>query len=51
MELGDCYGKAEGSIEGSEGNRNTIGKPTESTNPDPWGLSETEPQTKEHTQA
>ena len=29
--------------------RNSTGRPTESTNMDPWGLSETEPPTKEQT--
>jgi hypothetical protein len=29
--------------------RNSTGRPKESTNPGPWELSETEPPTKEHT--
>jgi hypothetical protein len=29
-----------------ERDRNSIGRPTQSTNLDPWGLSETEPSTK-----
>jgi hypothetical protein len=43
------YGRVWKRIEGPEGDRNSTGKPTESTNLDTWELSETEPQTKEHT--
>jgi hypothetical protein len=32
---------------GPQGDRNSTGRPTESTNLDPWGLSETELPTKE----
>ena len=39
MELGEGFGVSKG-----------IGTPTKSTNLDPWGLSETEPSTKEHRQ-
>jgi hypothetical protein len=39
-----------GRIENPEGDRNSTGRPTKSTNLDPWGLSETEPSTKEHIQ-
>jgi hypothetical protein len=39
MELGDFYGRDEGRIEGPEGNKNSTGRPTESTNLDLWGLS------------
>ena len=42
---------AEGSIERLGGDRNSTGRPTESTNMDPWRLPETEPLTKEHTRA
>ena len=41
------YEKVGGRIKDPEGNRNSTGRPTESTNLDPWGLSETEPPTKE----
>jgi hypothetical protein len=37
-------------LQGPKGDRNSIGKLTESTNLDPWGFSETEPPTREHTQ-
>jgi hypothetical protein len=38
-------------IEGPKVPGNLTGEPTESTNLDPWELSETQPPTKEHTQA
>ena len=38
-------------IEGSEGDRKSTKKSTESNNLDPWKLSETDPPTKEHKQA
>jgi hypothetical protein len=38
-----------GRVEGPEGIGTPQEDPTESTNLDPWGLSETEPPTKEHT--
>ena len=50
MDFRDSYGIVRGRIEVPEGNRNFTGRPTESINLDPWGLSETEPPTKEHTQ-
>ena len=50
MELGDSYGRIGRRTAGPEGDKNSTGKPTESTNLDP-GLSETEAPTKEHTQA
>jgi hypothetical protein len=50
IETEDSYRRNGGRIVGPEGNRNSIGRPTESTNLDPWG-SESEPPTKEHTQA
>jgi hypothetical protein len=37
MELGDSYGIIRGRIIGPEGDRNFTGRPTESTNLDPWG--------------
>ena len=49
-----CSGYCErvgGRIEGPEGDRNSIGRPTESNNLDLWGLPETGPPTKDHTQA
>lgn len=36
---------------GLEEDRDSSGRLTESTNLDPWGLSKTEPPTKEHAQA
>jgi hypothetical protein len=33
-----------------EGDRNSTGRPTEPTNLDSWGLPETAPSTKKHTQ-
>ena len=50
MELGNSYGRIEERTVGPESDRNSTGRPTESTNLDPWRLSETEPTTKEHTQ-
>ena len=50
-EVRDPYGRVRGRIEGAEGDGNPIGRPTVSTNLDPWELPETEPPTKEHTQA
>ena len=38
-------------IERPKGDGNPIGRPTVSTNPDPWECSETKPPTKEHTWA
>ena len=40
-----------GEIEGAEGDGNPIGRPTVSTNLNPWELPETKPPTKEHTWA
>ena len=37
MELGDSYGRIGGRIVGPEGDTNSTGIPTESTNLDPWG--------------
>ena len=50
-EVRDPYGGIRGRTEGGEGDDNPIGRPTMSTNLDPWELLETEPPTKEHTQA
>jgi hypothetical protein len=41
MKVGDSYESAGGRIEGPEGDRNSTGRPTESTSLDPWQLSET----------
>jgi hypothetical protein len=49
MELRDFDGRVGGRIEGLEGDRNSAGRPTESTNLDLWGLPETELPTTEHT--
>ena len=48
MEVRDSYGRFVGRTEGPEGDRNSIGRSTESTNLDPSEYSETESQTKEH---
>ena len=37
MELEDSYGRIGGRTTGLEGDRNSTGKPTESTNLDTWG--------------
>jgi hypothetical protein len=37
MELGDSYGRIGGRIAGPKGDRNFTGRPTESTNLEPWG--------------
>ena len=50
MGIGDSYGVGR-RIAGPEGDENSTGRPIESTNLDPWKLSETEPPTKEHTLA
>jgi hypothetical protein len=36
MELGNSNGRIGGRIEGSKRDRNSIGRPTKSTNLDPW---------------
>jgi hypothetical protein len=46
-DLGHSYGKVGERIEGPEKVRNSIGRPTESANLNPRGLSETKPPTKE----
>jgi hypothetical protein len=45
----DPYGRLWGRIADPEGDRNSTGRPRESTNMDPWELSETKPPTKKHT--
>jgi hypothetical protein len=47
MELGESFGRVGGRIEGPKGDRDITGRPTEPANLDCWGLSETEPPTKE----
>ena len=42
--------KSWGRTKSPVGDRNSTGRPTESTNQEPWELSETEPPTKKHTQ-
>jgi hypothetical protein len=46
VELLESYGRVGGRIEGSEEDRDSTGRSTESTNLDPWELSENEPSTK-----
>jgi len=46
MKLGDFYRRVEGRTDSLAGDRNSTGRSTESI-----GLSETEPLTKEHTEA
>ena len=48
-EVGGSYGRIRRRIEGLLGDGNPIGRPTVSTNQDPWELPETKPPTKEHT--
>ena len=50
-EVGDSYGGVEGRIAGPNGERNSTGRPTESSNLDSWEFSETESPIKEHAQA
>jgi len=50
MELRDSHGRVRGRIEGREMDRISTGKPTESTNLNPCGISETELPTKKHRQ-
>jgi hypothetical protein len=38
MELGDFYGRIKGRNVGPNEDRNSIRRPTESTNLDPWAL-------------
>jgi hypothetical protein len=48
MEVRDLYGRDGGRTEGAEGNGGPMGRPTVSTNLDPWKLPENKPPTKEH---
>lgn len=48
MEPGNSYRKVRKRTVAAERNKNSIGRPIESTNLDPW-FSETEPPTKGHT--
>jgi hypothetical protein len=41
IEVVEPYGRVRGRIDGTEGDGNPIGRPTESTNPDPSVLLET----------
>ena len=43
MELRKSYGRVGGRTEGPEKDRDSTGRPTESTILDLWGLPETEP--------
>jgi hypothetical protein len=45
-ELGDSYERVGRRVKSPEGDRNSTGRPTESTILDPWVLSETEPPAK-----
>jgi hypothetical protein len=47
MEIGESYRRVGRRTEGLEEERDPTGRPTESTNLDPWRLQETEPPTKE----
>ena len=46
MEFGESRGRVGGRTEGPEGDRNSIGRPTESTNMDPWGSQRLDRQPK-----
>jgi len=50
-EIRDSYGRVGGRVKSPEEGRDSTGRPTDSTNLDPWELSETEPPIKEHTQS
>jgi hypothetical protein len=50
IELRDSCERVGGRIRGSEEDRDSTGRPTESTNLGPWRLPETELTTKGHTQ-
>jgi hypothetical protein len=51
MELGHSYGRIRGRISGPKGDRNSTGRPTESTNLDLWQISQSESPAEEHTWA
>jgi hypothetical protein len=46
MDLGRSYGRVGRKVEVSKEEEDSTGRPTESTNLDPWGLQETESTTK-----
>ena len=46
MELRESYGRVGRRTEGPKGDRDSTGRPTVSTNLDPWGLPDTESQPK-----
>jgi hypothetical protein len=46
--LRECCGRRGGRIEGARGIKDTTRKPAESTHLGPWGLTETEPPSREH---
>ena len=48
MELEESYGRVERRFLAARGVKDTARKPTESTNLDPQGLTETEPLTQRH---
>jgi hypothetical protein len=50
-EVRNPYGEIRGRIAGAEGYSDFIGRLVVSTNMDPWELQESEPPTREHTQA
>jgi hypothetical protein len=51
IEVGDSYGRVGGKIVRTERDGNITGRPRDSTNLDPWELSEADPPTKEYTVA
>ena len=51
MEIEDPYRRVRGRIEGTEGNGNPPGRPTVSTNLNPWEFPENELPTRGHTWA
>jgi hypothetical protein len=51
MKVGNPYGRVGRRIGGPEGDDNPIGRPTVSTNLDPWELPETKAGAKKHPQA
>jgi hypothetical protein len=50
-ELRESFGRVGDRTERAGGVKDTTRKPTESTKLSPWGLTETEPPTREHTGA
>jgi hypothetical protein len=49
MEVRNPYGRVRGRIEGPQRDDTSTGRPTLTTNLEPWECPETEPPTKEHT--